>query len=113
VGPGAMRGPSIASARRRGVATRPVAKGATSGGATASIAGRRGPGMAEASQSARSMLPTDRGPALPLPGATVRPRHFSVPDSKGSEQKRPLGWRSFLHPVPVPQGAEDLLARVP
>jgi hypothetical protein len=50
VGPGVMRGPSATAARRRGVATWPIAKGTTYGGAAASTAGRRGPRMAVASR---------------------------------------------------------------
>jgi hypothetical protein len=61
VGPGAMRGPRATAARRRGVATMPVMKGAISGGTGASAAGGRGPRMASTSWSARSMLPTKRG----------------------------------------------------
>jgi hypothetical protein len=54
--PGAMRGPSISVARRRGVATTPVAGGATSYGPGASATGGRGPREASTSRSARSML---------------------------------------------------------
>jgi hypothetical protein len=59
-----MRGPIAAAARRRGVATTPVMKGAASGGTGASATGGRGPRMAPASQSARPMLPAERGVSI-------------------------------------------------
>jgi hypothetical protein len=49
VGPGMMRGPRAAAARRRGVTTTPVMNGATSGGTGASVTRGRGPRMAPAS----------------------------------------------------------------
>jgi hypothetical protein len=52
---------SPAAAKRRGVATSPVTKSATSGGAAASTAGERGPRAAYASLRAWSMLPRGRG----------------------------------------------------
>jgi hypothetical protein len=59
--PRATRGPSVAAARRRGVATSPVVKGATSGGAAASAVNKRAPREADASLSTRSMLSMGRG----------------------------------------------------
>jgi hypothetical protein len=54
--PGPMRGPSIAAAKGRGVATTPFA-----GGTGVSTAGGRGPRAASTSRSTRSMLPGARG----------------------------------------------------
>jgi hypothetical protein len=62
--PGAMRDPRAAAARRRGVTTTPVPKGAASGGIGASATRGRGPRMAPASRSARSMLPAERGAGI-------------------------------------------------
>jgi hypothetical protein len=59
--PGAMRGPRAAAARRRAFATMLVTNSATSSGTGASAVGGRGPKMASASRSARSMLPMERG----------------------------------------------------
>jgi hypothetical protein len=59
--PGVTRGPSAAAAKRRGVASSLVTKGATSGGIAASTAGERGPRAANASLCARSMLLMGRG----------------------------------------------------
>jgi hypothetical protein len=61
MGPGAMRCPRAAAARRRGVATMPDTKVASSGGTGASAAGGKGRRMASASRSAQSMLPAERG----------------------------------------------------
>jgi hypothetical protein len=60
-GPRAMRSPSIAAAKGWGVATTPIAGGATSCGPGPSAVGGRGSRAASTSQSTRSMLPGERG----------------------------------------------------
>jgi hypothetical protein len=47
--------------------------------------------MAEASQSARLMLPADRGGDIATARGDGAAMHLSVPVPKGSEQRRPLG----------------------
>jgi hypothetical protein len=59
-GPGAMRGPSISAARRRGVATTPVVGGAASCGPGPFADVGRGPRVSSTSQSTRS-IPGERG----------------------------------------------------
>jgi hypothetical protein len=81
-----MRGPSISAAKWRGVATTPVAGGATSCGPGSSAAGRRGPRAASTSRSTRSMLPRARG----VGAAATGDGSFRAPPGAGPRRVKAL-----------------------
>jgi hypothetical protein len=101
VGPRGNEGSQHRRCEVVGVVSRPVTKGATSGGTMASTVGRRAPKMAEASQSARLMLPADRGADI----ATARGDGAAMaPLGAGSQRIRAeeaLGRRDSLRPTLV------------
>jgi hypothetical protein len=82
-----MRVPRAAAARRQGVVTMPVMKGAASDGTGASATGGRGPRMAPTSQSARSMLPAERGADI---AATSGDGAARAPPGAGPQRFRAL-----------------------
>jgi hypothetical protein len=81
-----MRGPSISAARQRGVATTPVAGGATSCGPESSAARGRGPSVASTSRSTRSMLPEARGAGAAAAGNGA----FRAPPGAGPRRVKAL-----------------------
>jgi hypothetical protein len=113
VDPDAMRGPSATTARRRGVATTPVTKGATFGGTGALAASGRGSRMASASLSARSMLPAEwgahiaatsgDGAAKAPPGA--EPRRVRAEEALGAARFSPPRVGAPMHRGPLALGA--------
>jgi hypothetical protein len=106
-----MRGPSIATAKGRGVATTLFAGGAASCGPGPSVVGGEGPRAASTSQSTQSMLPGARGA-----GATANGdgefRALQVQGPEGSRRQRSLGWRSSPRPSSACQCAGGRQRRV-
>jgi hypothetical protein len=106
--PGAMRGPSISDARRRGVATTPVAKGATSYGTGASATGEGGLGQPLPPGVPARYSPRGGEPASPLPVETARSEHHLVQDPVGSGPWWSPGRRGSPRPASAPQCAGGL-----
>jgi hypothetical protein len=108
-----MRGLRAAAARRRGVATTPVTKGAASSGTGASATGGRGPRRAPASRAPGRCSPWSGELTLPAPVVTAWPEHLLVLDPGGSTPWRSPGRPGSLCPAPAPLCAGGLQLRAP
>jgi hypothetical protein len=113
VGPRHDGGPRADTARRRGVAITPVAKGATSGGTGASATGRRGPEWPLPPGAPGQCSPQSGQSALPPPVVTARPEHLLVQDPEGSRPWRSPGRRGSPCPTLAPQCIGGLQLWVP